>query len=248
MMNKYSEVSEGDLTYEQRYVWDYIQENVFQKIDGEYWVAGGILRKLFNTEDHLFSDIDMFFRDKDQFEKVKTYCLSKANTPARENENAVNFAIGNLSFDLIKKFFPAPQATIMDFDFTVCCCVVNRESMCYHDRYFQDLESREIYINHLNRDKIDNLLPRLQKYILKGYRANNDTLRSIATFIGNNRSYIDSKVATTGSSGPVLNTNTMTIPVNYQILRNGEIQTMIDAWAESVISNNAKILADSEPF
>jgi hypothetical protein len=84
---------------------------------------------------------------------------------------------------LIKKhFFPTPEETISNFDFTVCCVAVTPSGdVVHHERFFEDLAGRRLAINALPFPL--STLERLQRYVSKGYLACNGTLMQLSEAI-----------------------------------------------------------------
>jgi hypothetical protein len=147
-------------------------------IDATCWIAGGALRDYFSVG-YPQSDIDVFFPNQDEFEKVKNCLLVKTQCEISfENEKICVFNIDKRRFELVKVFFPNPQATIQEFDFTVCCCAVDKVDVYMHEDFYADLAKRRLVINKLPFPL--STLQRLQKYIRKGYSICNGGLLDIS--------------------------------------------------------------------
>ena len=148
------------------------------------WIAGGALRDHF-MQGYPGSDIDLFFPDGENWSIAKEWYLDKARKSkiVYENSNTLKLYVKKFrkQIDLVKRFFPSPQATIAEFDFTVCCVAMDYEKVYHHDRFFIDLAARKLVINKLPYPI--STLQRLQKYFGKGFRICNGGIIEIAKAI-----------------------------------------------------------------
>ncbi len=188
LTSKYVVIPKNDLTYEQRGVYDFFQETVFDKIESNCWIAGGALRKIFANEHHLDADIDIYFPSNGDHQTAKRNLLDRGAKENRQTENAISLELGGFLYDLVKIEYKSALETIEEFDFTVCCAAVDRENLYYHKAFFKDLENKELYVNNFKNSGI--ILGRLQKYIKKGYSAPSDALISITHYIANHQEEI----------------------------------------------------------
>lgn len=145
------------------------------------WIAGGALRRFFARERQA-SDIDLFFPGEGERVVVQASLIAQGFSVSFENENVLRMTKERIAFDLVKKYFPDPEATIEAFDFTVACCAVTRARIVHHDDFFIDLAARRLRINALPFPV--STLYRLQKYIRNGYAMCPDTVRAIAAALG----------------------------------------------------------------
>src|SRR5687767_2599340 len=65
------------------------------------WIAGGALRKFINQEDHLVSDVDLFFGTQQAFDEVKQSLLDQGYEFKYETDNALNLVKDDISLDLV---------------------------------------------------------------------------------------------------------------------------------------------------
>lgn len=142
--------------------------NVFKYTRDVYcWVSGGAVRDYWSIR-KLSSDIDLFFRNMDDLEKVMVYLEEQKFKNTFENDRIINMRNNEKLIQLIKLNFENPDETIRKFDFTVCCCAIDSTGTLYvDDNFFIDLARKSLIINELPYPL--STLQRLQKYIKKGY-------------------------------------------------------------------------------
>lgn len=146
------------------------------------WIAGGSVRDYFARVQSA-SDIDVFFPSVDAF-NVSLATISRSNArQIYDHDHVVGFILNRRHVQLIKKhFFPTPEETISNFDFTVCCVAVTPGGdVVHHEHFFEDLSGRRLAINALPFPL--STLERLQRYVSKGYLACNGTLMQLAEAI-----------------------------------------------------------------
>jgi tRNA nucleotidyltransferase/poly(A) polymerase len=143
----------------------------------ECWVAGGAVRDYF-TVGHITSDVDVFFKNKTDFDAAFSK-LSEIQKPSYSDDRIANFYIQKRKIQLIQShFFDSPEESIKSFDFTVCCAAVDRNQVYTHETFFIDLSRRRLVINALPYPL--STLERLQKYIKRGYTICNGGLLELA--------------------------------------------------------------------
>lgn len=157
------------------------KENIFDKIDFDCWVAGGCIRSFLTGEN--FSDVDLFFKNEEEFSKALNYFTGKNHKLILDNINCKKIYLIDETFtvDLVKRFYSSPEDCIKEFDFTVCCCAIDKERFYEHERFEKDLNDRKLVINTLPYPL--STLRRLQKYIKKGFSICNGGLLDIAKAI-----------------------------------------------------------------
>lgn len=147
----------------------YFNKNVFGKVQGNYWIAGGALRDWVCHRKPL-SDIDCWFPDQESVNEATTEA-KKIWTLTTETAATINWKTENGKWiQFVKKtFYPSLQATIEAFDFTVCCLGIDRDgTVLHHQDALGDIALRRIAFNKI-------LFPtstfkRLAKYCEKGFR------------------------------------------------------------------------------
>lgn len=173
------------------------------------WVAGGCVRDYFSIG-KLTSDIDIFFPSEEDYKKAKAYlCESKTRNVTRtepasnpeaddkiiievidkelatvlfENDNVTKVKYRSRHFDLCRKYFPSPELSIAEFDFTVSCAAVDLGKVYTHDSFFIDLAKRQLMINKLPFPL--STMWRMQKYIKKGFYMCSGEMMKLSKAIG----------------------------------------------------------------
>lgn len=131
------------------------------------WLAGGALRDYFMAV-KITTDYDLFFPSEIEYEKAKTFFKSKQAEVKWESDNGMKVRYNNKTYDLVKKFFDSPQATIDAFDFTVSMFAVDNEKVYYGESTFIDLAKRQLMINKITYPA--STLSRAFRYYQKGFR------------------------------------------------------------------------------
>jgi hypothetical protein len=132
----------------------------------ECWIAGGSLRDYFmgipvNT------DYDLFFpNEKEYNDAIKLFTALNAKC-VWESDNGAKYEHGIKTFDLIKKFFPSPQACIDEFDFTISMFAVDKDKVYHGETSFIDLAKRQLMINKITYPA--STLNRAFRYHKKGF-------------------------------------------------------------------------------
>jgi hypothetical protein len=149
------------------------------------WIAGGAPLKWYQTQSVGSGDIDIWFRNRIQFEQV-FYTLTayeKYFALVCKTENAVTlrFTIPTEDrstdqpypdyFDvqlISKKFFSSPEDIIDYFDFTICQVVTDGDQVMIGPRTHYDIKHK---ILRFNGDVNSTLaVKRFTKYLCRGYR------------------------------------------------------------------------------
>ena len=156
-----------------------ILDEIYEKTGVECFIGGGAIRDYFSIG-YLTTDVDIYFRNEDDFNKVYKYFNEDLEETQLlfENENAAKFKYKNKTFDIIK-YFIKPNNVGKEFDFTVCAGMITRNNFYHHEDFFIDLAKKQI---RLCKDKLDrplSAIKRLQKYSHKGFRACNGELLKI---------------------------------------------------------------------
>lgn len=144
----------------------YFDELILKELENyQLWIAGGAIRSWFTNERR--SDVDLFFPNDKEREKVLNHMKGLDSEVVFENENVTKIKYKKQVFDICKPTFGSPQETIKDFDFTVSMFACNRQSFWCGEESFMDLASRRLCINKAPFPMSS--LSRMQKYIRKGY-------------------------------------------------------------------------------
>lgn len=130
------------------------------------WIAGGALRDYFMAK-KITTDYDLFFPDEIQYEKAKTFFLSKKSEVKWESDNGMKVIYNGKTYDLVKKFFESPEKTIDAFDFTVSMFAVDNEKVYFGETTFIDLAKRQLMINKITYPA--STMSRAFRYYKKGF-------------------------------------------------------------------------------
>jgi hypothetical protein len=147
----------------------YFNSQVFSKVDGDYWIAGGALRDWVMYRKPM-SDIDCWFANQQTFDAA-TENAKKVWSLTKETEATINWKTDTGKWvQFIKKTFYADlQSTIEAFDFTACCIGVDRSgTVMHHQEALADIALKRLAFNAI-------LFPtstfkRVAKYCEKGFK------------------------------------------------------------------------------
>lgn len=130
------------------------------------WLAGGALRDYFMGIP-VKTDYDLFFPNLQEYNKAETYFKAMGAEVKWESENGMKVTYNGRTFDLVKKFFNGPQATIDNFDFTASMLAVDAERVYFGETTFIDLAKRQLMINQITYPA--STLSRAFRYYKKGF-------------------------------------------------------------------------------
>ena len=130
------------------------------------WIAGGALRDYFMVV-KITTDYDLFFPNETEYEKTKTFFKAKEAEVKWESDNGMKVKYNGKTYDLVKKFFESPQATIDAFDFTVSMFAVDYDKVYFGETTFMDLAKRQLMINKITYPA--STMSRAFRYYKKGF-------------------------------------------------------------------------------
>lgn len=130
------------------------------------WLAGGAIRDYFMGVP-IKTDYDIFFPYEGSYLLAAAYFKNNGAEVVWESDNGMKVKYKGKKYDLIKKFFPSPQATIDEFDFTVSMFAVDTERVYYGETSFIDLAKRQLMINKITYPA--STLSRAFRYSKKGF-------------------------------------------------------------------------------
>jgi len=130
------------------------------------WIAGGAIRDYFMGIP-IKTDHDIFFPNEIEYQKCATFFKAKEAKVKWESDNGMKVVYNGRTFDLIKKFFPSPQETINNFDFTVSMFAVDLDRVYYGETSFIDLAKRQLMLNKIPFPA--STLSRSFRYYKKGF-------------------------------------------------------------------------------
>lgn len=130
------------------------------------WIAGGALRDYFMGVP-IKTDYDLFFPDEENYKKASDF-FKKENADIKwESDNGMKVKYKGKTFDLVKKFFESPQATINAFDFTASMISVDYDNVYHGETTFLDLAKRQLMINKITYPA--STMSRAFRYYKKGF-------------------------------------------------------------------------------
>ena len=168
--------------------------NIIAKFDGAF-AAGGCFKNVFNEEK--VKDIDIFFPDKEHFEKAVLEANKEEIPFLYRNNNVCCFVLNNIKLELNQKIFGEPKDILSQFDFTITKFALYKEHMQEDDGtwFWEDkVIFHEDFFEHLffKRLVVDNKIPfpestyeRMIKYMRYGYFPCKETKVKIANEIHN---------------------------------------------------------------
>jgi len=131
------------------------------------WIAGGCLRDYFMAVP-IKTDIDIFFPNIFNQNKCAEYFKAKGGEVIWESDNGMKIKYNGRKYDLVKKYFADPQATIDVFDFTVSMFACDSEKIYHGESSFIDLAKRQLMINKITYPA--STMSRAFRYYQKGFR------------------------------------------------------------------------------
>lgn len=146
------------------------------------WLAGGALRDYFMAV-KINSDYDLFFPNEDEYNKAAKFFKDKEAVIIWESSNGMKVKYNNRKFDLVKKFFDSPQATIEAFDFTVSMFAVDTEKVYFGETTFIDLAKRQLMLNKIPYPA--STMSRAFRYYKKGFNMCKGEMRKLIEAIQN---------------------------------------------------------------
>jgi hypothetical protein len=157
-----------------------IVQTIYQKSTEKSgpWIVGGMGRQMLLGETN-FNDIDIWFRDKQQYDETLTRLSNAFGYKMYEkfaSENAMTYKIDDFTVQLIKRnWYPSLDAVFADFDFT-CCQVAVDDNLT---AYGPGVEDAKNYVLKLNKLDEKAFLARYAKYVGYGYVMDPDDFMQI---------------------------------------------------------------------
>jgi hypothetical protein len=130
------------------------------------WIAGGSVRDYFMGV-AIKTDHDLFFPNMDEFLKAREYFLKNDAVVKWDSDNGMKVKFDGRIYDLVKKFFPDPQSTIDEFDFTVSMFAIDTEKVYHGETSFIDLSKRQLMLNKVPYPA--STMSRAFRYYKKGF-------------------------------------------------------------------------------
>lgn len=153
--------------------YDYDLYHLLQKYDDYIAVAGGSLRSIISKSP--INDIDLYITDQDVIVDIVEY-LKETYQVVANTDNAIT--LKHVSKDkiiqIIKKVLldPTDPTSLFDeFDFTITCALLYKNTLYLSETYLEDLASRSLVIYNTNLKFPIATLIRTQKYQRYGFKA-----------------------------------------------------------------------------
>lgn len=153
------------------------------------WIAGGCaLDWYLGQPTNQLGDIDVFFKDIDQFAKFhrefnKKISGNKVST--FETANAISYTIIfndrkriSRKIQLIKKFFTSPSDLLANFDLNICQVLTDSKSFVFGPTTEEDIKTKTL--RYLRKPQ-QGSLRRIIKYQLYGYRPDEKLCNELET-------------------------------------------------------------------
>lgn len=207
-----------------------VTDTIFTNIVNEFatfdinegpWIAGGAVRKLWQGLSWNDGDIDIFFKNKEQFIQFSSKLKARAYQDNRaalsaldfdskfisknlyinsfDTSNASTFTITGLPWidrqikiqGICKQFYNSAENLVEDFDWTVCQIVSDGTTMWASINAVDDLLKHNLVLSSTTKRKIK--IGRLIKYSAYGFNINDETMINVLSeiAIGNIESLID---------------------------------------------------------
>jgi len=168
-------------------IFDYINPDF---ADGP-WIAGGYPLKLYSRSIERHTDIDVFFRNKDQFlytlDKILNECrIARKNTMVHDpidvifqnkvevikTHNAITIKYNNVFVQLIYKNFNNSLQDVFD-SFDINCCKIATDGVEFiaTEATYHDIDHRVLNMTRIHKHS----LRRFTKYVGYGYKPTTET-------------------------------------------------------------------------
>jgi hypothetical protein len=143
-------------------------------------VFGGAVRDLILGKE--VNDYDLMVADDETEAKLISFfdeCAQRESINARH----ANYEMNGKKMQVLRGiYFPAEASVVANLsDYTICCCAVTAESIATHVDFFSDLAENRLRLNRVSFPLAT--LERLQKFALRGFVADHDTLLILASAI-----------------------------------------------------------------
>ncbi len=166
----------------------------FRPFEGVY-LAGGALRKTLQMIE-LDSDVDLFFKDKESFDKVCEHLKTlDSNFTTKDNNISFNIKIGDATY-LVQciniAYYASMEALLDSFDYTLCQFGYDGENLYCGEYSLWDLALKRIAVHKLTYGISS--LRRLLKYTKQGFTVCNGALATILKSAIENPEIVDMRV------------------------------------------------------
>ncbi len=164
------------LSYFNHILFQYVNTNI------NFCVAGGAVRDLFSIG-YVTSDIDVYFNNRREALLVERELRKKKAKVTFRNKQLTNLKFKGKKIQLIRSVYYNNniEGLIDNFDFTVCCGAVDRNSITLHNDFLMDLAAKRLVFHKINFPLSS--MVRVHKYIRKGFRICNGNMLKLVKAI-----------------------------------------------------------------
>lgn len=146
------------------------------------WVAGGSVRKVWQGLPWSTQDVDFFFHDEDQFQRINAIlpALGDEYKVEHDSNNAVTHKIYLRSGQAVKiqtirqRFYPDVLSILENFDFNVSQFATDGVTMVSLPAALEDVESKRLRLNPKHQGQVKPL--RVLKYAAYGFNPDAELL------------------------------------------------------------------------
>lgn len=157
------------------------------------WIAGGAIRRTIIKE-KLNSDIDIFFRNIEQYEEFKLALDARDYIKKKENQFNITYIKNDIEVQLINiNFYQSPLEIINSFDFTICQFVFDGTYLYCGKTALWDLARKRLVVNKITYAIAS--MRRIIKYTKQGFYACNGTMNAILESVIKNPEIINMEVS-----------------------------------------------------
>lgn len=164
------------------------------------WIAGGYPMRIYSGMNLTHSDIDVFFKDQDQLDKVENYfnnlthileittsdldtnksskildSVSRYSKFSSKNANTYTDDHGNKIQLIFNVFHQNLDSIFNHFDINLCKIATDGKIFIASDTTYRDIENKILNFSHINK----NSLKRFTKYVGYGFNPSTETIQAI---------------------------------------------------------------------
>ena len=153
------------------------------------WIAGGSLHRPYRNLPLVDSDVDVFFKNKEQLDKflfdIKVYALRTGKYKTSSyivSEWHHTIVVSYMNYDwkiqcVSFKYFESIQDLFKSFDINICRIAYDGDNVVYEQNVFDQIKNNKLKFNVDSINYPSVTLKRLVKYIKMGYDVEDEDLR-----------------------------------------------------------------------
>lgn len=167
-------------------------------VDGP-WIAGGSLHRIYRKLPLDESDVDVFFKDRDQLDKfiLELNCKSINSTVFKIKTMLVSEWHHTLEIEYMQriikiqcvsfKYFESIEKLFESFDINLCRIAYNGTNVIYEENALNDINNNQLKFNEGSIFYPSVTLKRLVKYVKMGYNIEDCDLRILTSAFYNSK-------------------------------------------------------------